>query len=145
MRSECVQTFDAVRHSAGTDSVDLVDVSVPIPVGDVRLVGGQVGGRKIGLLGQFVLFGGHKPIRFECGQSRGRTGMRQVVEGGKRGSVAEARFCGDHRGSTTYASRRDSDHVPHGATELDLHDFEVAVGSSVDGHSVPVSGFAANA
>jgi hypothetical protein len=142
---ECVQTFDAVRHSAGTDSVNLGDVPVPIPVGDVRLVGSKIGGREIGLLGQFVLLGDHEPVRFESRQSRGRTGVGQVIEGGKRGSVGQARFGGNDRRSATRASRRDSDNVPHGATELDLHDLEVAVGRGVDGHSVAVSGFAANA
>lgn len=145
VRGERVQTFDAIRHPAGTDSVDLRDVSVSIPIGNVRVVRSEVGGREIGLLGQFGLLGDHKPVRFEGRQSRGRTGVGQVVKGGKRGSVGQARFGGNDRRCATRASRRDSDNVPHRTTELDVHDLEVAVRRGVDGHSVAVSGFAANA
>jgi hypothetical protein len=140
-----VQTFDPGWHSAGADSVDLGNMSVPIPIRDVRLVRGEVGGRNGRLLGEFVLFGDHEPVRFERRQRSCRSGMCQIVEGGKRRPVGEAGFCGNDGGGAAHTARGDTDNVSHGTTQLNLHDFEVAVGCRVDGHLDSVAGFAANA
>lgn len=143
--SKSVQTFDAGRHSAGTDSLDLGYLSVPIPVRNVGLVSGAIVRGQFGVLRQFVLFREHESVRLERRQSRGRRRMRQVVKRGKWRAVGEPRFRRDDGRGATHASRSNPHHVPHGSTELNLHDFEVAVRCGVNRHLSADSGLAANA